>query len=170
MIKDLNFVLFKYWIYYRYDVFTNIIVSQKQLFIQKVKVLILTICLFSCIVRYIIYLFSIKSGYLPLYYFEIIQYVGGIIEMAYLFVIIMAIHAISLIYVMNTGHNYDWFKIIQVLNGFELWSRIGLSNRNVIHGFIHKIKIIKQIINYVLIYTLAFGIFFVITVVLFSIQ
>ena len=71
-----------------------------------------------------------------------------------------------MVYIINTGHNYEWFIIIRALSGLDKWARLGLYDRNIINEFVGKIAKIKQIAKYFLkcIYILVF--FYIITVII----
>ena len=159
LIKDIDLILFKNSILYRYDNFiTNRYFSEKEIFIQKCKVFLLGFNIIIQIIKYLIYLMASNNGLLPIYYLDILQFIGGISEMAYLAFIFLLIFILSYIYIMNNGSNYEWYKILQTLSGLKPFYEIGLNEKNMILNFITRISLIKTVINIFikLIYLFAF--------------
>ena len=79
--SDISYPLYKYWIFYRFNVI-NTIHNKKILFKQKIKVFVIIFLLLFNIIRYAFYLYKSESNKrLPLHYFDFIQYFGGIKEL-----------------------------------------------------------------------------------------
>ena len=86
VLIDLDLLLHKIWIFYRYDI-SKRIVTQKQLFIQKFKVFYLSLFLLINLIRYTIYIFIANNGSLPIYYFDLLQYFGEYSELEFIIVV-----------------------------------------------------------------------------------
>ena len=138
ILKDLDLLLHKIWIFYRYDI-SKRIVTQKQLFIQKLKVFCISLFLIITSIRCLIFAFIIDNESLPLYYFEIIHYISDYSEILFMSLFFFHINFLRVIYIKNNGHNYEWFAIIRALSGFQLFSDIGL----LIRKYIQRIRFIK---------------------------
>src|ERR1700743_2234395 len=110
--------LFKYWMFYRYDV-NNKIVTKTQLLIQKCKVFVAFLSQMLHICHYLICLYKSKTNeILPDYYFEITQYLSEFKQIVFIVGILAANICIWFIITINTYdyREYKWFEIIHALN------------------------------------------------------
>src|SRR5690348_2768883 len=73
--------------------------------------------IFQCIIIYH-KLGQIKSNRLPLYYFRIFHYLGGLSQLYYLDVLCINVYTFFHIILFNLKHQsrYEWMKLIEVLN------------------------------------------------------
>jgi hypothetical protein len=83
VIKDIDLPLYKYLYFYRKDL-RNIILSDKQKLVQKIKSNILCIYLFICVIRYGILSITFQNKGISLYYFDLIQFYGKFPQFYYL--------------------------------------------------------------------------------------
>src|SRR5882724_1212576 len=82
--SDIEYSLYKYWIFYRLDI-NRINVTQKQQLIQKRKVFLNVLFNVLNIIRFLLYIHKSKpNNYFPVYYFDIFQYLGTIKEFIYI--------------------------------------------------------------------------------------
>src|SRR5580693_2149486 len=81
---DLEYPLYKYWIFYRFHV-NHTVVHKILLFKQKSKVFLLFTFMIINLIRHIFCLLKSKPNtLLPHYYFDFIQYFGAIKQLIYI--------------------------------------------------------------------------------------
>jgi len=114
-INDIDLALYKYSLIYRYDINNNFDTELKKQK-QKSKYRALCVWLIFNIFRAILCWKNNKNGKLPVYYFDILQYVGGIAYFCYLCVAIGAIMGFVILKLLNikNGIHFGWLDIIQV--------------------------------------------------------
>jgi hypothetical protein len=106
VIKDIDSPLYKYFYFYRIDI-ENCFVSDRQKFVQKIKSNILWIYFFICIIRYGILSIIIKNKRVPQYFFDLIQYFGGIPEFYCLCAIFASILSFRIVHIFNHSNSND---------------------------------------------------------------
>ncbi len=123
-IEDIDQPLYKYCLFYKFDI-SGHNVTQKQVIIQKFKSYISSIYIILFAIHTAICFIINKNGRIPLYYFDFIQYMGGITKFFYISAIIVCIMTVRIVYILNNSHNnhYDWLKIIEVLKGLNSLNR-----------------------------------------------
>jgi len=114
-IDNIDSAIYKYGFIYRYDI-NNYFDTEDKKRKQKFKHQALRVWLMFCALRTLISLKNNKNGNLPIYYFDIVQYVGGIVQFCYLSVIIGAIMGFVLLKLFNIENSihFQWLDIIQV--------------------------------------------------------
>jgi hypothetical protein len=144
IIKDIDSPLHKYFYFYRIDI-KNSFLSDRQKFVQKIKSNILNIYLFICVIYYGILSLIIQNKRVPQYYFDFIQYFGEYPEFYYLCAIFGSIHGFRVLHIFNhsNSNDYEWLKIIKVLNGLQSLDSLKIHNKNEIQEYIQKIKSFK---------------------------
>jgi hypothetical protein len=159
VIKDIDSPLYKYFYFYTIDI-KNSFVSDRQKFVQKIKSNILWIYFFVCIIRYGVLSIIIKNKRVPQYYFDLIQYFSEFPEFYYLITIFGSILCFGILYIFNhsNSNEYEWLKIIKVLNGSQSLDSLKINNKNEIQNYVQKIKSFKFSLNLCvyLTFTLAF--------------
>jgi hypothetical protein len=140
-IKEIDLPLYKYGLMFRHDIngyFDDYIKRRKQ----KIKSFALTVWLLFCFLHFLICLLSVKNGRVPDYYFDVIQYVGGITEYFYAMGINGLILSLVVIILLNKKEiNYfRWLDIIKVLKGIKSMNAIKIHDKNVHKIFVHKIN------------------------------
>jgi len=92
---------------------------------------------------------NIENGRLPNYYFDIVQYIGGVVEFVYVVAVINLISLLSILKIFNSTEriNYRWLQIIKVLKGIQNLESIGLFNKKEWEKFSRKVKILLKIIK-----------------------
>ena len=148
IIEDIDQPLYKYCMFCRFDL-SNKIVSHKQKVIQKLKLIILNIFITIFAIRCAVCLMIIKNERIPLYYFDIIQYFGGVSKIIYICAFIACVLSLSIIYILNNSHNtnYEWLKIIEVLKGLDSFESIEFNDKNMNYRYVKKIKFVKRVIS-----------------------
>ena len=86
------------------------LLTQKQLLIQKIKIFYIFILLTITLIRFSFYTLIANNGKLPIYYLDVIQYTGAVSEIGYIAVSLISILSLRIIYLINNGHNYEWFS------------------------------------------------------------
>ena len=165
VVTDLDLLLHKYYIFYRYDV-SNRYVTKILLIKHKFLTKCLALLQLIQIIRYSIFAFIANNGNIPLKYFDVIQYFGGISELEFICFAFFSAISLGNILLMNFGPNYEWFAIIRALSGFQLFSDIGLIDRLIVRIFCNIIKLFKRIFDQIMIYYILWGIIFTITVLI----
>ena len=139
--NDLEYPLYKYWIFYKLDESH----CKKQIVIQKVKLSCLIIIDVINIFRYIFYLFqSEPNKLLPTYFCDILPYITPNKEVAYILCIALLNMNLILLIILNTSNkrDYKWFDIISAINGYQTFQSIGISDEIFVKKFINKIKLL----------------------------
>jgi hypothetical protein len=157
VIKDIYSPLYKYLYSYRIDL-RNSILSERQKLVQKIKSNISSIYLFICVIRYGILSIIFQDKGISLYYFDLIQFYGKFPEFYYLCAISVSILSFRILHIFNhsNGHEYEWLKIIQVLNGSQSLDSLKIFNENGIRKYIRKIKSFNFFVNLFIYSTIAF--------------
>jgi len=148
VIKDIDLPLYKFGIVYRHDI-DNFFQNQNKVRIQKFKSYVLNFWLFINIIRFIWYIIICKNGKIPIYYFDLVQYVGGIPEFYYAMSILPLMLSMFIIYLFNHKNQkyLNWFHIIRAINGIKTWNQIGISDQIEIKNYVNKLKNLKCIIE-----------------------
>ena len=144
--KDLDYPLYKYWIFYKFDDNLN----TKQLLIQKLKVFSIFIIILLNIFRYAFYLYqSEPNKLLPMNHGDLLQYIMPNKEFGY--ILVNALQSMSLIFliILNTSNksDYKWFEIIDAFNGYETYRSIGLYDKIYTKYFVKKVNLIYFILT-----------------------
>jgi hypothetical protein len=165
VIKDIDSPLYDYWLFYRFDI-RNRFVSDRQKLIQKIKTNLLVIHLFICVIRIGIYLLVYKKGRIPLYYFDIIQHIGGITEYFYSIALIFTLLSLRIIFILNYSYDkdYEWLDIIKVLNGSQSSNFLKLYDKNEFNNYLIKIKNLKIVFNFFFLSSLPFATIIALTI------
>jgi hypothetical protein len=168
-IKDIDSPLYKYWLFYRFDI-KNRFLTHKQKLNQRIKTNILCIYLFLTIVRYGICLIVCKNGKIPIYYLDIMQYFGGITEYFYLNAFFVSILCLRILYIFNHSNSdeYEWLNIIRVLCGLKSIYFFKFHNKNDIQLFVSKIKKLKLFTYLSVYFYFLLTILLIVTVSIFS--
>jgi hypothetical protein len=140
-IKEIDLPLYKYGLMFRHDIngyFDDDIKRRKQ----KIKSFVLTLWQLFCILHLLICLLSVKNGRVPDYYFDVVQYIGGITEFFYVMGINGSILSLVVIILLNKKEiNYfRWLDIIKVLKGIKNMSAIKIHDKNVHKIFVRKVN------------------------------
>jgi len=149
VIKDIDSPLYKYLYFYRIDI-KNCFVSDRQKFVQKIKSIIFSIFLFIFAIRYIILSILFKKNRASLYHFDLVQYFGQFPEFYYLCEILLAILSFRIVHIFNhsNSNEYEWLKIIKVLNGSQSLDLLKIYNKNEIQKFVKKINTFKFFLTF----------------------
>ena len=158
-VKDIDTILFKMWLFYRFDVL-GVNVSREEAKQQKIKTFFILSCLTLSIVRHIIYLFVIENSRLGHHYFDILQYLGGVPEIIYICVITLSCFSLIVILLINNVNNYQWFDIFKVLSGSQPIGLIELYDHNTFVILAKRSKLVMFIIKTYLKNIFVFSIFF----------
>ena len=118
VIKDIDLALYKYGLIDK-TIDYNLNIEVKTNRFQKYKKYFFKIWPIFDAIRYIIYLISYKNGKLPKYYFDCVQYMGGISQFYYSCAILYSILAISIIIIFNksNANHYQWLNIVYAIKG-----------------------------------------------------
>jgi len=147
-IDDIDSALYKYGLIYRYDV-NNYFDTQKKKQKQKLKTYALKIWLIICLVHTLICYMNVENGRLPIYYFDIIQYIGGVVEFCYGIGVVNLISLLCILNLYNSKERIDlrWFDLIQVLKGIQNLETIRLFDVNEWGKFARKVKFLLKTIQ-----------------------
>jgi hypothetical protein len=147
VIKDIDSMLYKYLYFYRIDI-KNYFVSDRQKLLQKIKSNILCIYFFICAIRYAILSIIFKTKGISLYYFDLIQFFGEFPQFYYLCAVFVSIFSFRILHIFNHNNNndYEWLRIIKVLNGSQSLNSLKIYNKKEIKEYVQKIKFFKNII------------------------
>jgi hypothetical protein len=96
-------------------------------------------------IHWIILIKNYKNESFPLFYNNIIRYVGGITEFCYTLGLFGQIISFIIICIFNysDSNHYKWFQIIKVFKGIQTMDSIGFYDEKAIRKLITKIKFIK---------------------------
>jgi len=151
IINDIDVALYKYGLIYKYDV-NNYFDTELKKRKQKFKYQAISVWLIFCACRSLISFRNNKDGKLPIYYFDIIQYFGGIVQFFYLIGIIAVIMGFVILKLLNIDNSihFGWLDIIQVLKGIQNIDTIRIYDKEEWKKFAIKVKFILKIIeNYI---------------------
>src|SRR4051812_46674628 len=93
---------------------------------------------------------SLGSNDLPLYYFGIYQYFGGLTQFYYALAALMATYSLLYIFLFNQMHKSrdKWMKLIEVLNtDSQSLHLIGLTDKQLIDKYLKTITIVHKIVK-----------------------
>jgi hypothetical protein len=157
VIKDIDLPLYKYLYFYRIDL-RNSILSDRQKLVQKIKSNISSIYLFICVIRYGILSIIFQNKGISFYYFDLIQFYGKFPEFYYLCAIFVSILSFRILHIFNHSNSqeYEWLKVIEVLNGSQSLDSLKIFNKNEIRKYIRKIKSFNFFVNLLIYLTIAF--------------
>ena len=167
IIEDIDQPLYKYCLFYRFDL-SNKYVTKKQRVFQRIKSNILSIHIILFAIRNAICLLINKNGRIPLYYFDLFQYFGGIYKFIYVCAIISCIMTVKIVYILNNSNekHYKWFKIIEILKGLDTFERNKIHDKNIIIKYVQRIKLIKLIMSLVCYSAVLFSVVISFTIIL----
>jgi hypothetical protein len=148
VIKDIDLPLYKYFYFYKIDL-RNSFVSDRQKLLQKIKSNILCIYLFICVIRYVIITIIFKNKRHSVYYFDIFQHFGEFPEFYFLCAVFVSLFSFRILRIFNHSNNndYEWLKIIRVLNGSQSSDSLKIYNKNEIKEYVQKIKSFNFFLN-----------------------
>jgi hypothetical protein len=117
----------------------------------------LWIYFFVCIIRYGILSIIFKKR-ISIHYFDLFQYLGEFPEFYYVIVIFGFILCFRILHIFNhsNSNDYEWLKIIKVLNGSQSLDSLKIYNKNEIQNYVQKIKSLKFFINFCVYLTFTF--------------
>jgi hypothetical protein len=146
IILDIDLPLYKYLFFHRFDFRESL--SDKQKFVQKLKLNIVSVYLFIFIVRYGIYLKVLKNKRIPIYYLDIVQHLSEIPEFYYLCVILGSILTLAIVLIFNHSidKEYEWLNIIRILKDLNSTDSLKFYDRNEYENYIKRIKSVKYLI------------------------
>ncbi len=103
---------------------------------------------------------------IPLYYFDIIQHIGGITEYFYSIALIFILISLIIVFILNYScdKDYEWFEIIKVLNSSQSSNSFKLKDKNEFKN--HLIKNLKIMFNLFFLSSLPFTIILALTILL----
>jgi len=140
-INDIDLAIYKYGIIYKSGINNHFDTELKKRK-QKFKYQALNVWLMFCAFRTLICLKNNVNGKLPFYYFDIVQYLGGIAQFGYLGTAIGAILGFVILKLFNIENSihFRWLDIIHVLKGIRNIDTIGIYDKNEWKKFAIKVK------------------------------
>jgi hypothetical protein len=100
--------------------------------------------------HYSMCLLNYKNKKVPNYYFDLIQYYGGITEYYYYANGILGsilLLRIAFIFNYSRDSNYEWLKIIRELKGLTSINSIAITDKTYLNKYFQKIKFTKKFIS-----------------------
>jgi hypothetical protein len=148
IINDIDLPLYTYGFFHKQDL-NNYFDTESKRQNQKNKCFIITIWQFMNVVRYALNFKYLKNGRVPLYFFDVIQYIGGITEYFYGMSSFVSLLTFRILYLFNFSKRdyFEWLDIIKVLKGIQNMETIKIYNKIEMKKFFTKIRIIKKFIR-----------------------
>jgi hypothetical protein len=160
VIEDIDFPLYKYGLIHKQNI-NNYLVTNKQKKFQATKSYASTAIMLLVIVRLLLQLRFYKNPNNPLFYYDVLNYLGGLTQFTSAIGLFGALMTLRLIYLFNYSDEslYEWMDIIKVIKGLKNMDSIGLKNEKEYESFVQRIKFLKFLIEITLNY-FAFLLFF----------
>jgi hypothetical protein len=151
IINDIDLPLYTYGFFHRQDL-NNYFDTESKRQNQKNKSLIITIWNFFNAVRYALHFKYLKNGRVPLYFFDVLQFIGGITEYFYGVAGLLSLLSFHILYLFNFSKSeyFQWLDIIKVLKGIQNMETIKIYDKIEMRKFVTKIRIIKKFIRIVI--------------------
>jgi len=140
---------------YIYDI-SNYLQNVKNGKMEKFKSNALIIFSLLNGIRTVMYPIIFKSRRIPLYYLEIAQYTGGIIQFSRWINAFGAILSIAIVFIFNYSQNFEWLQVIQVLKGSKIMDTFISFDEKVMKEFISKIKFVRTTLKIGIYSTISF--------------
>jgi hypothetical protein len=161
VIQDIDLPLYKFGLIHKQNI-NNYLVTNKQKKFQKFKPYASTVISFLIIIRLLLNLRLNKNPNYPLFYYDLLNYLGGLHQ--YLFAICFSglLLSMRLIYLFNYSdeNHYKWLDIIRVLKGLQSMESITPENKEEYELFVKRIRFYKFLTDTSLKFSVYFNIFF----------
>jgi hypothetical protein len=147
-IDSIDKPLYKYGLIHKIDL-NNYFNCDKERKIQKYKSFALCLLFIFSAFHYSMCLSNYKNKRVPNYYFDLIQYYGGITEYYYANGIIGSVLAFSIVFIFNYGRDneYEWLNIIRALKGSISISSIGIMDQNYAQKYLNKMRTAEKFVT-----------------------
>jgi hypothetical protein len=147
-IESIDKPLYKYGLIHKIDL-NNYFNSDKERKIQKYKSFALCLLFIFFAFHYSLCLSNYKNKRVPNYYFDLIQYYGGITEYYYVNGIIGSVLSFSIVFIFNFSRDneYEWLKVITALKGSISISSIGIMDENYTQKYLNEIKNAEKLVT-----------------------
>jgi hypothetical protein len=144
VIENIDLPLYKYGLIHKQNI-NNFLVTDKHKKFQKFKSYALTAIFFGVIIRILLHFIFHKNPNYPLFYYDPLNYSGGLTQFIYAIYLFGFVLTLRLIYLFNYSDEslYKWLDIIEVLKGLKSPDSIGLDNNKEYELFVKRIKFFK---------------------------
>jgi hypothetical protein len=144
VIENIHLPLYEYGLIHKQNI-NNFLVTDKHKKFQKFKSYALTIIFFVIIIRILLHFRFYKNPSYPLFYYDPLNYFGGLTQFIYAICLFGSVLSLRLIYLFNYSDEslYKWLDIIEVLKGLKSPDSIGLDNNKEYQLFVKRIKSLK---------------------------
>jgi hypothetical protein len=149
VVEDIDLPLYKYGLIHKQNI-NNYLVMDKHKKFQKFKSYALTAIFFVIIIRILLNFRFYKNPNYPLFYYDPINYFGGLTQFIHAICLFGLVLSLRLIYLFNYSDEslYEWLDIIEVLKGLKNLDSIGLENNKECQLFVKRIKFLKFVIEF----------------------
>jgi hypothetical protein len=153
VIEDIDLPLYKYGLIHKQNI-NNYLVTNKQKKFQAIKSYASTAIMLLVIIRLLLQLRLYKNPNYPLFYYDVLNYSGGLTQFVSAMGLFGSVMTLRLLYLFNYSDEslYEWMDIIKVLKGLKNMDSIGLKNEKEFQSFVQKIKYFKFLIEILLKY------------------
>jgi hypothetical protein len=151
IINDIDLPLYTYGFFHRQDL-NNYFDTESKRQKQKNKCFIITIWKFFDVIRYALHFKYLKNGRVPFYFFDVIQFLGGITEYFYGIAGISSLLTFRILYLFNFSKSdyFEWLDVIKVVKGIQNMETIKIYDKIEMRKFVKKIRIIRKFIRIVI--------------------
>jgi hypothetical protein len=141
VIENIDLPLYKYGLIHNHNI-NNYLFTDKHKKFQKFKSYALTAIFFVIIIRILLHFIFYKNRNYPLFYYDPLNYFGGLTQFTYAICLFGLVLSLRLIYLFNYSDEslYKWLDIIEVLKGLKNPDSIGLDNNKEYQLFVQRIK------------------------------
>jgi hypothetical protein len=148
VIEDIDLPLYKYGLIYKQNI-DNYLATNKQKKFQKIKSYALTAIFLIVNILSFIRLKFYKNLKDTIFYYDLLNYFGGLTQYIYAICLLGSLISLRLIYLFNYSDEslYEWLDIIEVLKGLKSVDSIGLEDREEYKLFIKRIKFFKFLVE-----------------------
>jgi hypothetical protein len=148
LIEDIDLPLYKYGLIHKQNI-NNYLVTNKQKKIQAIKSYASTAFMLLVIIRLLLQLRFYKNPNYPLFYYDLLYYLGGLTQFVYAMCLLGSVMTLRLLYLFNYSDEslYKWLDIIKVIKGLEDMNSIGLKNEKEYESLVQRIKFFKFVIE-----------------------
>jgi hypothetical protein len=148
VVEDIDLPLYKYGLIHKQNI-NNYLVMDKHKKFQKFKSYALTAIFFVIIIRILLHFRFYKNPNYPLFYYDPLNYFGGLTQFIYAICLFGSVLSLRLIYLFNYSDEslYKWLDIVEALKGLKSPDSIGLDNNKEYQLFVKRIKLLKFMIE-----------------------
>jgi hypothetical protein len=144
VIEDIDLPLYKYGLIHKQNI-NNYLLTNKQKKFKAFKSYASTAIMFLISIRLLIQLRFYKNPNYPLFYYDVLNHLGGLTQFVYIASFIGAVMTLRLVHLFNYSDQslYKWLDIIKVIEGLKNKDSIGLNDKEKYESFVQRIKFFK---------------------------